>query len=208
MVILETLSKVVAIIPARKGSKWLPNKNKMLLDGEPLIVYTLKTAIGCPFINEILITSDDLDIFRIYTEHFENDHRIDFVFRPDWLAGDDVMMWEVVNHCCLNHDPDTIIILLQPTSPLRTVDDVHKAFTLFNLTRKFGVVSVAYEFPDHEMMINGAIYINYLSTIRSLRAFIFSGMLIYIMPKHRSIDIDTIDDLIKAEMELDKLDEK
>ena len=197
-------SKIIAVIPARHGSKRLPGKNTMLMCGEPLITHTLRLAIQCEFFDNIIITSDDLKIFRIYTNEFENDPRVSFVFRPEDLACDETLMWEVVEHACSEFDQDTIVVLLQPTSPLREIKDITNALSLFNICKKFGVVGVSWEYPDHEMRINGAIYINYLGTIVNSRSFIYPGTLVYVMPKNKSIDIDTIDDFVQAEMEMYK----
>jgi CMP-N-acetylneuraminic acid synthetase len=168
------------------------------------VTYTIKTAIQCEFFDEIIISSDDLKVFKIYTGQFDNDERVKFIFRPKELADDNSMAWEVVEHACGGYDSNTIIVYLQPTSPLRTPKDIDNSLKLFMICKQFGLISVSWEYPDHEMRINGAIYIQYLSSIINLRSFVFSGMLVYIMPKNRSIDIDTVDDFVLAEMEMDK----
>ncbi len=111
-------SKVVAIIPARKGSKRLPGKNKRELCGKPLIEYTIEETLKCAFIDEIIITSDDIDILGISHKYLWK--KIRFSNRPEKLAQDDTPIDDVVLHELETYSDLTTVILLQPTTPLRT----------------------------------------------------------------------------------------
>ena len=187
------MSKIVAIIPARSGSKRLEGKNKKLLLGKPLIEYTIEEALKCDFIDEIIVSTNDKDIINICVPYIERYYdRFKIIERPEELCQDDTPMWEVIEYIydyeCL--PLDTTIILLQPTSPLRIDDDIYRAYDKF-LAFNSCVVSMV-QVDDKTYKLNGAIYINYLKFI-----FIDKGFKLiqpYIMPKERSIDIDTLYD--------------
>jgi CMP-N,N'-diacetyllegionaminic acid synthase len=194
------MTKIIAIIPCRAGSVRLPHKNRKLLNGKPLFTYSVETALECEFIDEIIISTNDEKIIEYYDEHYLIEPRVLLVMRPDFLDTPDTPMWAVVEHCGRNEPADTITILLQPTSPLRTEIDIRNAWRLFELYQnELGVISVYWEYPLHDMVINGAIYIHYLQTILNSHSFIHSGQVIYIMPKERSIDIDTREDFRECE---------
>jgi len=195
------LTKIIAIIPARAGSKRLEHKNRLMFNHKPLYAHTVEQAMQCDFIDEIIVSTDDVEIIDdCECEYMIKDPRITLLDRPAHLCGDDTLMWAVVEHACWEYTDDTMIILLQPTSPLRTVYDIKSAYRLFQLHQeRIGVVSVYWEYPQHEMVINGAIYIHKLGFIRNCKSFIANGMVIYIMPKERSVDIDTWEDFREAE---------
>lgn len=109
----------LAIIPARGGSKRLPRKNVLDLAGKPLICWTIEAAIKSKYIDKIIVTSDDEEILNI-----ANVMQVDTITRPIELASDTATTFDVVKHAINN----TIcqfdyVVLLQPTSPLRT--EVH-----------------------------------------------------------------------------------
>jgi len=194
------MNKVVAIIPAREGSKRLPCKNKKMFCGKPLIAWTIETALNFAMIDEVLISSDDLDILRISSGYFDISTKLKFIQRPKHLCQDNTMVWEVVQHACSGYDDDTIIILLQPTSPLRTLEDLESVWQLFKDGQcQHGVVSGFWEYPSHYIHINGAIYLYYLSDIIENKNFMSTGTIFYLMPKERSIDIDLQSDFDLAE---------
>ena len=80
---------VVAIIPARAGSKRLPGKNWKLLCGKPLICWTIEQAIKCKFIDEIIVSTDALEIMEICQQQYAYENRFRLVDRPKELAEDD-----------------------------------------------------------------------------------------------------------------------
>jgi CMP-N,N'-diacetyllegionaminic acid synthase len=122
---LSNNKKILAIIPARGGSKGLPRKNIKLLNGKPLISYTIEAAKNSQFIDRIIVSTEDQEIAEVSRTYGAE---IPFI-RPEELAGDNASTLEVINHA-VNwlkvHDgyyPD-LICLLQCTSPLRRSEDI------------------------------------------------------------------------------------
>ena len=118
------MTRQVALIPARGGSKRIPNKNIKSLGGRPLIEYSIMHALRAEIFDEIVVSTEDHQIAEIAKNCGAN---VPF-FRPDELAGDEVGSFAVLNHFIENfwlHDVDYIICLLQPTSPLRNVLDIN-----------------------------------------------------------------------------------
>lgn len=136
--------KILAIIPARQGSKGLPGKNKKPLCGKPLIAWTLEQAKKSRFIDRIVVSTDDAEIAKISEECGV---KVPFL-RPRKLAQDKTGAMEVVLHLLdklkkdENYLPD-MVLLLQPTSPLRTVSDIESALRmLFSNKEADAVVSI------------------------------------------------------------------
>ncbi len=207
MVLIEMIKSIVlAVIPARKGSKRIPGKNKKILLKKPLICWTIDETIKNEFIDYILITTDDEDILEICRERY-HDKRIRLIDRPKELAQDDIRYHEYINHALNNISDiqgeklDNIdIILLQPTSPFRDDTDIFIAYNiLYKAYRPLPLVSVSYNIGDHNIRINGAIYITTAERLYYGQEFVRSGTILYTMPKERSIDIDTIIDWRYAE---------
>lgn len=145
--------KILAIIPARGGSKGLPNKNIKELCGKPLIGWTIEQAKNSKYIDTIFVSTDSLIIADISKEF-----GIDIPFlRPEELANDSSSSMDVVQHVLsyfqsLNHYFD-YILLLEPTSPLRKIDDIDSAIELAvqNETSD-GVVSLGEIHMEHPMI--------------------------------------------------------
>ena len=119
---------MLAIIPARAGSKGVQNKNKKLFCGRPLIEWTIEAAVNAKSVSRVLVTSNDSDILD---NRYVNQN-CDFVIkRPDNLAADDSPATSYVEHA-LNVVPGVNEIkyfsVLQPTSPLRVADDIDELF--------------------------------------------------------------------------------
>jgi len=186
------VSKIVAIIPARSGSKRLEGKNKKLLLGKPLIDYTIEEALKCDFIDEIIVSTNDKDIINICVPYIERYYdRFKIIERPEELCQDDTPMWKVIAQVCAgNYPDDTTIILLQPTSPLRVAENIEVIWIMF-LNYHSCIVSMV-KIDDKIYKLNGAIYIDYLSQILKNKGFEME--IPYIMHKERSIDIDTLYD--------------
>jgi CMP-N-acetylneuraminic acid synthetase len=122
--------RVLAFIGARSGSKGLVNKNIKLLNGLPLIAWTIKSALDSQYIDEVVFSSDSeayLDIAKSYGASV--------VKRPDDLSGDKAALIDAVNHAynevTLKNGLFDIIINLQPTSPLRNSSHIDQALELF-----------------------------------------------------------------------------
>src|SRR3989338_3574969 len=119
--------KVLAVIPARGGSKGLPGKNIRIFAGLPLIAHSIKMAAMCPEIDRAIVSTDDEAIASVAKEQ---DGDVPFL-RPTELAQDDTPMWPVMIHALQimeekeaeNYD---YFILLDPTSPCRYPEDISK----------------------------------------------------------------------------------
>lgn len=141
--------KTLAIIPARGGSKGIPKKNIIPLMGKPLIQYTIEAAQESANIDKVFLSSDSAEIIAIGKQLNLNCKYI----RPDHLADDqantvdvvlDALQWLETNE---DYIPDTIL-LLQPTSPLRSSKDIDNAIELFIQKNKKCLVSV-HEMAEH-----------------------------------------------------------
>ena len=120
--------KPLVIIPAREGSKGVPGKNIKLLNGKPLILYTIEEARKVFNDDEICVSTDDEKIKNVVEE---TGLKVPFL-RPSELARDNSGTYEVLLHAVKfyedkNYYPDTLI-LLQPTSPFRTSKQIKEAF--------------------------------------------------------------------------------
>jgi len=134
--------KVLAIIPARGGSKRLPGKNILPLADIPLIGWTINAAINCSSIDKVIVSTDCQEIADV-SKSFGAD--VPFV-RPKDLSNDFASSIAVVLHSIdfivnSGWKPD-LIVLLQPTSPLRTSFDIDNAFGLYNDKNADSIVSV------------------------------------------------------------------
>jgi len=119
--------QILAIIPARGGSKGLPHKNIKDLYGKPLIAWSIEAAVKSKYIDRVIVSTDDEEIAQV-AQKFGAE--IPFM-RPEELASDDSKTMDVVLHC-INYFEETgekndIIVLLEPTSPLRETLDVDEA---------------------------------------------------------------------------------
>lgn len=122
------MSKILAIIPARSGSKGIKNKNIKPLNNRPLIDYTIDFAKESNYINKLVISTNDKFIINNYS----NDKGIEIIVRPEYLCSDDSLVIDTIRHVLNNlklnqsYIPD-VIILLETTSPLRSHSDLNKA---------------------------------------------------------------------------------
>ena len=137
---------VLALIPARGGSKGIPKKNLVPLLDKPLIHYSIEAAQKSSEITDILFSSEDEEIVKCARKcGIEVTYR-----RPDFLAEDHTPSWETTLHG-LNWFEETngtlpeMLVLLQPTCPLRTVNDIDNAIQQFRNSKAHSLVSV------HEM---------------------------------------------------------
>jgi len=218
--LMDKESRVLAIIPARGGSKRLPRKNVMPLSGKPLIAWTIEAAIQAEIANKIVVTTDDDEILSVATRY-----NISPLKRANELATDttstiDVLLNVIHLEESAGGNFDTII-LLQPTSPLRDSTDLIAAYQKFQQGSGQSVVSVCeIEHPlewcgmvtDEGLLygfdifsnkrsqdftkryrLNGAIYIAKTETVK--RGSLFTKeTLAFIMSKDKSVDIDELYD--------------
>jgi CMP-N,N'-diacetyllegionaminic acid synthase len=142
------MTKILGIIPARGGSKGIPGKNIRLLDGNPLIYYAVEAARSSNLVDRLILTTDSEAIANV-----GRDMGIEVPFlRPQELARDDTPMLPVIEHVldfteAQGWQPD-IILLLQPTAPLRRAEHIRSAVKMLVDTKCDSVVSVV-EVPRH-----------------------------------------------------------
>ncbi len=215
--------RVLAVVPARGGSKGVPGKNLREIGGLSLLHRTLQTATASQYVDSVVVTSDDDQIL----EHAAQIPNIGVLRRPPELATDDSAMSPVVEHVLLSHKAD-IVILLQPTSPLRQTTDIDGALDKLIAKHATSLVSVCptrtspywmYRMIDGDrlepvlpkadvatrqelpetLQVNGALYIVDVGWFTAHRTFVDDNTVAYVMPVDRSIDVDTPEDLIVAE---------
>lgn len=119
--------KMVALIPARAGSKRCPGKNTRLLAGHPLIAYTIAAAQDSGVFSHIIVSSDDSDTLSLAEEQ-----GVFGVLRPERLATDDSPDIEWVRHAHDARGPADAFAILRPTSPFRTAETIQRAFKQFS----------------------------------------------------------------------------
>jgi N-acylneuraminate cytidylyltransferase/CMP-N,N'-diacetyllegionaminic acid synthase len=208
------------VIPARGGSKRLPRKNVLPLAGKPLICWTIETALATGLDARILVTSDDEEILSL-AQGYESQgviaHR-----RPTELASDtastaDALVDAVQAEQKAGYAPK-ILFLLQPTSPLRNVEDVLSAFNVFkeagcsdtvvsvceleHPTAWVGVIDGGSRFTgidlsgkrsqdyEKEYRLNGAVYIARTDVLMGAHSLFTECLRASVMPRMRSFDID------------------
>jgi CMP-N,N'-diacetyllegionaminic acid synthase len=209
--------QVLAVITARGGSKGLPGKNIRPLAGLPLIAWSINAARGSELIDRTVLSTDDVAIAKVASEQ---GCEVPFI-REGRLAADDTPSIEVIFDALDRIPGFDVVVLLQPTSPLRTASDIDNAIRLCVGSDAPGCVSVreAGESPywmytldsagcmvpvlaegaravrrqDLPMVhvLNGAIYVAQVNALRCQRAFVVAGTIGYPMPHERSVDIDT-----------------
>ncbi|MDY6530296.1 acylneuraminate cytidylyltransferase family protein, partial [Acinetobacter faecalis] len=133
---------VTALIPARGGSKRLPRKNVKLLHGKPLIAWSIEVAKASKYIDRVIVSTDDEEIKKI-SEQYEAE--VPFL-RPEHLSNDHASSFDVIKHTIDSLQLDRsneLIVLLQPTSPLRLVSEIDTALEFFVQKNAKGVVSIS-----------------------------------------------------------------
>lgn len=219
--------KILAIIPARGGSKRLPNKNILIMNGKPLINWSIRAAINSKYIDKIVISTDDKAIKYIANMS----KNVDVIDRPAELATDTATTFDVIEHTInsINEQFD-YVILLQATSPLRTNHHIDESIELIDFKKADSVVSVSEinhsqlwtnTLPDDNSMkgffkedikykkiqklepyyqLNGAIYISKTDILLKEKTyFIKDNIFAYKMKKKHSVDIDEEIDFKLAE---------
>jgi N-acylneuraminate cytidylyltransferase len=215
-------NRVLAIIPARGGSKGIIGKNIVEIGGRPMISWTIEAAAKSKFIDRAILSSDDKKIRQI-AQQFGCEVPFE---RPGYLSMDESPTIDVVLHA-LDHLPGyDIVVLLQPTSPLRSTEDIDGCLDLMLSTGAPACVSVApasdhpyltYQISDGNTMVayskprdgqslqrqklplawvlNGAVYAARIDWLKVTRSFTSEKTVAFTMPIERSTDVDTIEDL-------------
>lgn len=220
------VNSILVIIPARGGSKGIPQKNIKLLAGKPLIYYSIDLARRLAIDNNICVSTDDDQIIKIVEEY---GLKVPFK-RPARLAADDAATNEVLIHALSYYEQKGIsynqILLLQPTSPLRTLAQTREAMSLYNdeidmvvsVKKSHSAIALCEEDSQGFLMLvlnkraarrqdlksfyeyNGAIYVINIKSLKEKGMSNFTRKIKYIMPEENSIDIDTMFDWKMVEM--------
>ncbi|MBN2446087.1 MAG: acylneuraminate cytidylyltransferase family protein [Phycisphaerae bacterium] len=208
--------RIAAFIPAREGSKRVPNKNLINLGDRPLLAYTCQAALESGVFDDVFVNTDSPAIALVARRHGVACPRL----RPESLATDeattrDAMIWYLrwLSERGTSYDA---LMILQPTSPLRTADDIRATMNIFEEHAPCAVISVTPCAPgnwlgrvrpdgqfeplvgdDYVYRLNGAIYAYTWDDYLNMR--VPRKTLAYVMPPRRSVDIDTFDDLRLAQ---------
>lgn len=142
------MKKILAIIPARGGSKGIPKKNIVSFRGKPLIYWTIKAAKDAKLVKRVIVSSDDDEIIKI-----SKSYGAEVLFkRPKNISDDKTKTIKVIQHC-LNYLENNenyiadIVITLQPTSPLRTGKHLDQAIRIFKKKKKVDSLVSVVELP-------------------------------------------------------------
>ena len=127
----------LAITPARGGSKRLPRKNVLDFNGKPLISWTIEASLESEYVDNIVVSSDDEEILNISKKYGAS-----IIKRPNELASDMATTFDAIRHTVDNIEKYSYIVLLQPTSPLRTAKDIDNAIKLLEEKNADAIVSV------------------------------------------------------------------
>ena len=216
--------KLVAIIPARGGSKRLPRKNVLDLAGKPLIAWTIEAALNSSYIDRVVVSTDNSKIASISKQYGAD---VPFL-RPSKLATDKAPSIDVALHTIQELGKSGVtydfVVFLQPTSPLRNTYHIDEAIELMEQKRAYNIVGVTTlnhpiewtntlpkdlslkGFLGHNPIlrsqdypvryyINGAIYIVDIKQMLTEHKLILdNNAFAYIMSRQNSIDIDTEED--------------
>jgi len=142
---------ILAIIPARAGSKGLPGKNNKFFCGKPLIAWTIEAALGSKYIDHVVISTDSNEIANVAGKLGVYPPFI----RPPELASDEAKTIDVIKHAMKFYEREfsrafDLIVLLEPTSPLRTADDIDGAIvSLVNNKNALAIVGVCKTESQH-----------------------------------------------------------
>jgi len=225
---------MLAIIPARAGSKELPNKNTVLLAGKPLIAWTIEAALKAKSISRVVVSTEDAGIAEVARQFGAE---VPFL-RPTELASDIAATRDVLLHALATLSelppakPISEFCLLQPTSPFRRAEHIDQAMELFRTKSASSVIAVTeFEHPiqwaiqvgDDDQIVppppeggcqrqgceanwrpNGAIYVCQSAHIQASPSFYGPNSYAYRMSREDSLDIDTQMDLLYCEFLLQR----
>ena len=214
--------RMLGVIPARGGSKGVPGKNIRLVAGKPLIAWTIEAAQSSKSLDHVVLTSDDREIIDVAKKYNCN---APFV-RDSHLAIDTTPTVDVVLDALDRCPGYEWVVLLQPTSPLRTAQDIDQAveqciafnapscvsiclakespYWMFTLNQDQNLapllpnaaVTRRQDLPP-VYSLNGAIYVAKSEWLRQERTFLTPDTVAYEMPVERSLDIDTETDFLQ-----------
>lgn len=211
--------RVVAVIPARGGSKSVPGKNIRLLKGKPLIVWSIEMARQVPEIDRVIVSTDDSQIAAI-----SRDHGAEVYARPQHLATDEALVIDALKDLLQTLRSENEVaewfVLLEPTCPLRTADDVrdclrkiatgsydsvatfkdaelnpHRAWRIVDDAPEVFIAGVVPWLPRQKLpkayQLNGAVYVFRADLLATEAVSLLVGRIgAVVMPRWRSQDID------------------
>ncbi|MFW2604915.1 acylneuraminate cytidylyltransferase family protein [Aliarcobacter butzleri] len=208
--------KILGIIPARGGSKGIPKKNIKLLNGKPLIAYTIEAALASN-LDRVIVSTDCKEIAGISKEY-----GAEVIIRSFNLAEDTTPTLPVLQHVVSKLEVEfDAVMTLQPTSPLRTSKHINEAIELFESDKEVdslvSVVEVPHNYMPEKLMSSDGKYLTgnrevkrrqeistmyarngaaiYITKTEKLGEYIFGGKILpYFMSKINSFDIDDIED--------------
>ena len=207
---------LLALIPARGGSRGIPRKNIRPFCGKPLLHWSIDVALAAPSVDRVVVSTDDPEIAKVA---LAGGARVPYL-RPAELASDTASCIDTVMHALEQLPEVSDVLLLQPTSPLREVEDVEAIVALRRQADREAAVSVtpsckhpAWMFalsPQQQLdpllpsveaacrqqlpqayALNGALYLASREFLERERRFLTADTLGYVMPPERSVDIDT-----------------
>jgi CMP-N-acetylneuraminic acid synthetase len=222
-------NRILGFIPAKGVSTRLPRKNLALLAGRPLLAWAIDAARQSGVVDRIAVSSEDDEILQCAA-----DHGADFpLVRPEALARDPAGIVDValfaLDQLERQGEPFEIIIILAPTAPLRTADDVANCLAIYKRVQPNFVMSVSPfahtpfaaltlnevgelvpVFPEHfgrksqdmpaAFRPNGAVHVLGVGRFRQVKSYLEPPLVPYVMPRERAVDIDVAADLIEAQI--------
>lgn len=228
----------LAIIPARSGSKGLKDKNIKILNGKPLLAYSIDAALKSGIFDEVYVSTDSQEYADIAMKYGA---KVPFL-RSEKAATDQASSWDVVREALSCYEKEDknfdMITLLQPTTPLRTAEDIQRSYQLYQENKANAVVSVCEvdhsplwsntlpedlsltnfirkevsDMPRQQLQtyyrINGGIYMVKVDYFKKTDNIYADSCYAYIMDKKRSVDIDDEFDFRIAEVLLSLFDDK
>ncbi len=212
---------VLGVILARGGSKGLPRKNVRDLAGKPLIAWTIEAGHESEYLDRLILSSDDEEIKSVAEEY---GCEVPFQ-RPAELAQDDTPSMDALLHAIEQVEPHDYVVLLQPTSPLRTADDIDATIAQCHESEAPACITVTetekppewmYTLTDNHQLApvmgsderpirrqdapltyapNGAVYVANADWLVEKKSFLSGRTRAHVMPAERSADIDSKLDL-------------
>ena len=225
----------IAIVPIRKGSKGIKNKNRKILYNKPLFHYSLISLLNAELIDKVILATDDDELISSFDYSiFKNSKKLTLYRRLDENANDESttesVMLEFIELSKLNLNDN--FLLVQATSPLTTTEDVDNILKDFQTSNYDSILSVIkspgfywssegfslnYDFrnrprrqeiKDETYKENGALYISTVKNILNSKNRLSGNIGFYIMKDYQKLDIDNIEDFLKAEELLISLDKE
>lgn len=227
---------ILGVIPARGGSKTVSKKNIKPLLGKPLIAYTIAPALKSKLLTRVIVSSDDKEIIDVSKRYGAD---VPFI-RPKKLATDLALATDVIRHAVLETErlegkKYDYVVMLQPTTPLRTTEDIDNALMKLIKTGADSVISVVNVGTIHPVRMkrivddrlvdyakepmenmpkellppvyirSGAIYAVKRDILVNRRSFKGDDCRPYVMPEERAINIDSEMDFLLAEALMKKM---